>query len=854
MKVHSLENLKSPIFFTILLVFLSLNFTLSLGFISDDSYNAQFKGYLIAHDQSLSDFFYSRLKEEFTTGSRLSIFAMFYNHSIYYLTQNEVIIKFINLSLICLNLFLFYIYLKNLSKNKSLPLGSVLFLSLLIQIRPWHDPIIAFTFLFPVMFNLVLFGLITFQIYLKSKNYFFYFLGALSYFLSCLTYEIPYFLAPLFFITALNFNKNFKKSFLDSLPFILISIFCILWVFYQKEYANASNWRTDVYLGISFWEAFMKQIFSSLPFSYFLFGSNLNLKFTWFDSIFLFIFPMMVYKIFLFISDKSNISKFEFTNINILLIALILIFIPALITALSGHQEELVNVTWGFGYLPVYIQYFGVSILLSLLLNYYLKKVKLQKKSLLILTLIFSLLLILNYGSNKKVSVGSNADFKYPRELFTKANESGFFNEIKRNDLIFNPFFVPSDHYLNFMMLFNKKVNVCDINVKEIFNVNDYYYKKCFQNEWDGHNYFKINHKGSLSEYIPIRNVWFTTYEYDIKGIEGFFYLAKVEKIIIDHESKTFVSIQTRDLKEYDKFKNVIQKITIDSNRLFDMQKFNLSRNHTFNSRKQSRLREYFDVRKYYFDGIGFVWGGGAFAPEGNLIWTNGKAVLKVFNFTNDMKSILISFSIISPTGRASTIFINESEHYLKPQEEYFYKNFINLGKNPFTLKIRSDDTFLNNGDPRKIVFGILNYKQYDPRTLDPILLGQSDNTFEMQEGTLYIKFINGWSFDEGQHRWSNQSSANIEIFNPSNKEINSRVSFSLGAIKDCDLKIIFNDEMLQTVRVGKNKVNINHELLLKSGKNIITIISNKKPIKPNNNDLRKLMFSLHDFKFLLEN
>ena len=569
-------------------------------------------------------------------------------------------------------------------------------------------------------------------------------------------------------------------------------------------------------------------------------------KYSWSDLPLLFAFPFLLYKIFSSINLKK-LSKSVYRNL--LFFGLILLIIPAAITAMSGHQKGLVDIDYGFGYLPVYFQYFGIAIIFAILVNKYASHIFLIKKNILILVIISTLLLILNYGSNKEHSLNSNVTFKYPRALLEASVEAGLMDKIAENELILRRVYVPSDHFSGYMTRLDKRLNVCDLNHKSILEKGHPDFKKCFGDSFgNGHN-FKFTYVDNLMYLTPIKNTWFTHYEFDRKGKTGFVYLAKINQIIIDSNTSSVIAINSKLLdifelteKGYD-VKSTVSDININ---MYDLMN---TRNNSYSTRKPSQYRSPLILSDFHFFDHTYVWSDGAYPPEGKLRWTNGKAKLKIFNLSkNETKSLLYSFTIFSPTGRKSTITINDKPMILMPNKEIFIKNVIKVDDQPFELNITSDDTFLNNGDPRKIVFGISNYMQEDIGNIKEIIYNEYSNAlFDTADGELSLNFSSGWSGPQDGHRWTNAKESTITFMNRTSKNISTKIMFNMNPLQSQSIILSINNNNLETyldTKPGDNDL-FEKEIKLVPGKNILKITTDRDPISPQNGDIRKLGISI---------
>ena len=148
------------------------------------------------------------------------------------------------------------------------------------------------------------------------------------------------------------------------------------------------------------------------------------------------------------------------------------------------------------------------------------------------------------------------------------------------------------------------------------------------------------------------------------------------------------------------------------------------------------------------YDPVTFSWSDSVYPMEGdadnNLRWTTGFAELKIFNLSDEKKKVNYSLSVSSPTGRSSVITVNNQEFKLAPGAHLPITNSVIVGKEPFKLEIFSDDLPIDNGDPRNIVFGIFNFKQWT---------NKKEIKDDSKERSIFISFGSDWHGDEKTHR-----------------------------------------------------------------------------------------------------
>ena len=827
-------------------------FLLNTGFSSDDAYNAHFRGHLVDERTTLWDYYsFHFLRQIEGSGGRLSFVAILYNTGLYYITQSTYIIKTISLLVLSLTVLYFYLFIKNLTKSRDFALLVALLIPVFFQIRPWHDPIIAFTFLFPLVFLLIFSSLVSFQYALKINNIYYKFVSCILYFLACFMYEIAYFLFPLFLLAALNqkeetFSKNnlyisIKKSF----PQMFIGIFSILWVLFYKYFGGEDNWRTNIAFSEDFFYAFYYQLTASFPLSFWFFNADWSsLKFKYFDFFIILITPFLLY----FFSKKIfSTKKSKLPIISILFITFILWVFPAVITALSGHQIELKNAGMGFGYLPVFFQYFGTCLLLSLVIyKIFYKYIGNKNLVISIFVLIFSPLFVINYAYNQDVALSGDVVFKHPRNLLISALEAGLLEKVNEEDIIFRPGYYPSDYYTGYYSVLGIRVNMCDTRFLPTFEKYSSDFDKCFEDGFGNGDTFKYKKLDDVTILEPNHKAWFVSYEYEKRGNGGYVYFAQIDEMIVEEaDVMKILAAPVSDVYVYSLETNSIEKLNIPKGKKFDMNKFSEDRSLVYSIRKNGRTPV--DIDKYIYDPISFSWSDQVYPREGdsenNLRWTSGFAELKIFNLSSEEKKVNYSFSISSPTGRNSVITINDQDYNLAAGAHLPVSNEVVVGRKPFKLEIYSDDLPIDNGDPRNIVFGIFNYKQW-------VDTKKNETKATLEKNSIYPSYGPGWHSDEKTHRWSNKRNPIIYLNSPFALDKNLLLSFKLGTVLNNSVRIIFNGKEVGPLRyiTPKNSLSIGPiNLEVKTGINVLEFRATENPSKPKNGDHRVLGISISD-------
>lgn len=643
----------------------SLFSLLETSFISDDAYNSQIRGALIQQGIGLFDRTLSEIEGWFFGAGRILILGWILTYSLYYLTIDPVIVKSITILIILTGVFLFYFFVKNQSKSLPLSLLALFLMPIFFQFRLWHDPILAFTFLLPLCFLLLIASIIFFQSYLNQTRKTQYFFSTLLFFLSAITYEVTLPLSCLYFILALNKSKKIIKALKISYPYLLISSVVILLDFSIKYHFKTDKLIQSTYPGSDFYfepmkflTAFLIQLFSSLPLSYFASViSQIKLyKLTYFVSD-LFILPIFSFILYILFSHFFYCRKV--LNAKVLFFFGISLFIlPAFLSSISGHQIELNQAGYGMGYLTVYIQYFGFCILFLLLLTQ-LKKYLSSKflfTASLLMTIIFSVAAIFNLGLNRVVATKTNITYKYPRELIQKALEAGLLNDLDSESLLLSSVRVPSDYTWFYSTVLNRKISHCDLQANNLFD-------SCIKNTV---HFSDI--KAPLNSRDRIRTtdlksskVWALSYSIDNDGKDGRVLLVKLGKLVTSNLTGNILEMQASQIREFN-LNNKGFKV-INYNNPIDFYKIV--------SNEQDDIKEAISLENInFFSDSSILWEWtGAYNKEGskknNLRWTSGSAKLYLYNRGKVAIRSHLRMGFATPDGSPSEVkidFLNKSE------------------------------------------------------------------------------------------------------------------------------------------------------------------------------------------------
>lgn len=302
------------------------------------------------------------------------------------------------LGLVLLDLGLFGYFVRQASGSWALGVLAVLIPPLLFQFRSarFHDPILGFAGLLPIVVALMLISLIALLAYMRTGRRRHFALSLVAYACGLLTYEItiPLFLLHMCIAWLHPKRHPFLRSARISWPFAALSAgavavavglrlyfgaaFTTTTAHYAAQAAAAGDLAAGAY-AINFavgpaLTTLARQIVASLPLSYQLldakawqlglfqgFGHALSANPVVNSAIaigFGGLLAFVAWQLWVETGERRRASSPWFLP----LLGVGLLILPNVLIALSSRYQS--EIFWGVGYLPVYVSYFGVAILL----------------------------------------------------------------------------------------------------------------------------------------------------------------------------------------------------------------------------------------------------------------------------------------------------------------------------------------------------------------------------------------------------------------------------------------------------------------------------------------------------------
>lgn len=658
---HFKINVKGIAFIDLMMVgaiFLLLYPYMISGFFFDDIYNSTLKGYLHANNINFLQHVENELIKWFDHG-RLFPLSIIYGSASWYFFDTLALMKVYQISITIFNIFLFYKLLLTVTEDKKYSTLVIIILACSIQFNPRWDGLTSFhalnqiTLIFITSSALMLLRSMVEVNSHKLKLYVW-----ASFILSVfalLSYEIG--LVTLFLnILILFFYRNKFQNYK-----ILTGLFLIVGAIYFLVNVILRFMQSGIYDGVGFsisvnlFPTFLNQLFSAFPLA-FLGNRVLNTPAVYpvsFIVVSLF-FLIFLYKIFFventvlqLVHRKKSCAPH---SLHIYL-ALILLTLPPLLISMSGKYQNIVS--FGDPYIIVYIQFFGVSMLLAeLIRRFVLNRPSVYPKLISLLAISFVASFTINVNYEKIVIM--NEKFKQPRIESEKILGSQFMDGVGNDATVivdsqslWDADGIPPKNLCTAFFTLHLKRNIYCIGLQSYLSD-------------------EIVHKNLLG----VNNLFFLKRSY--QGISGALW-----------------EMQGGGIKKVAKYDAIDDEVLVES--------------------IESNAIEFYQLGEGFYG-----WesdGNEAFA------WAGGSSVINLFNLSNTSRLVSLDFVLISAVNQYILVQFNDGADIKKwaGAGEMIAINVggeLHFGKNE--VKIRVDGPVMKvAGDPREFSFQIrsLNLK-----------------------------------------------------------------------------------------------------------------------------------------------
>ncbi|MFB3893029.1 MAG: hypothetical protein ACE15C_13510 [Phycisphaerae bacterium] len=406
---------------------------LSSGYYSDDLVNSTIKGRVEMKGVSIWAGVVENNRELVVDFGRLLPTYFLLTLPFAYLLPDLPPHKAAVLLLVAANLLLFYKLMRMLVKDYHVACLAVLLMPVLFQFRLYHDPILSLCGMMQFFMTLMMVSAMAFLKYLERRRWWYLAASLISYNVCLYFYEISIPLVVLFLILAAGVHGGGIRSAARKVaPYVVSAVVALaLAVLVRVLHDPAARAYGGIapHLGAStLATALLAQLTAALPLSYHLFDPSHLFRGAGFGDIGpSAILPVIVFALaYWYLTGRMGAVATR----QLLLLGGALLLVPALMISMSSkYQEEL---EMGLGYVPVYVQYFGLAMLAICLLMLLHGKLAPRWRRVLHLAVCAALsaALLCTILDNRRVVDKANIDVHYRRAALVKALREGILAEV----------------------------------------------------------------------------------------------------------------------------------------------------------------------------------------------------------------------------------------------------------------------------------------------------------------------------------------------------------------------------------------------------------------------------------------
>jgi hypothetical protein len=441
----------------VLFVVVLLAPTFHLGFIFDDAHNAAETGSALS---AVGETLGSEIRGDWADWAHVGRFFPLseYIRVLFWAVDGRLWLY--RLGILCLvlaNAGLFSLLVRKLTGSGGLAILGFLLAPALFQVRYFHDPIMSYAGLLQAVTFFTFLSLIALLSWLTDRRPYQLALSLAAYGASLLTYEIglPFFLLHALLIWGFPRTRSFREVVRMAWPFAAMAAGCALVpVLFRLSgnvalsgNASAGAWTPHLQFGAVL-TALSKQTLGALPLSYYAsraVGTRLGLTNGFLlgtPAQYLALFPAAVVSLIALAglvthvairwaassSSDSHMTPAASPSLVLLLGAGLWILPGALISLSPVRQAELY---WGVSYLPVYVSYFGVALVVLGVVQAILRRWPQRTHALIVvLTLCIGGLAALWYGNATTATEVLDREWHYPRSAITDAASARLFQGV----------------------------------------------------------------------------------------------------------------------------------------------------------------------------------------------------------------------------------------------------------------------------------------------------------------------------------------------------------------------------------------------------------------------------------------
>jgi hypothetical protein len=337
------------------------------GYLDDDFYNASLPGlWIYSGTTPLTDAYVESMA--WIAGGRINPVIHFWKDAMWWLFRDLYWYKWAQVVAVVVSLVVFYRCLRTMGAEANLAALTCILTTGLIQFRALCDPVLAFNFLMPGLLTLTALSLSLLRRHLVTGGWLALAGSVLLYSAAVLTYEMTYTFWLLHAWATLRSRPGWVRGVLTLLPFagvpILLTLGSLLIRSHQTDANQPYAIKSDI-AGIA--DTFAKQAIAALPCSSAALDHTVPLAsvFSW--NTFAHYFAVLGLAALLFgLLAGRLIRRAREGGLGLrgwAALGLLLAVLPIPMLSLASKYQGAFD--YGFGYLPVYIEYFGVALLMA---------------------------------------------------------------------------------------------------------------------------------------------------------------------------------------------------------------------------------------------------------------------------------------------------------------------------------------------------------------------------------------------------------------------------------------------------------------------------------------------------------
>ncbi|MHA1280148.1 MAG: hypothetical protein ACTSQ8_23390 [Candidatus Helarchaeota archaeon] len=557
-----------------LVVFLSLRETINFLYADDDLVTSMFKGIYFFDGVTVKNFFQflrAILEQQMSMG-RITIgsFPTFIPMLFFNVMQYRIYV----LILICVNIWLFGKCVYQWTGSYKIKWFSMILSPLFFQIHyNFHHPILSYYGGMQLLFIILFSSMYFFWKYCTEHKKRWLVISCLFYLWGLVTYEVAFVFILVFILLAFFATKNIKKAILRPIPHFVIFGGLITFSLLNKTAVaqnsySGSTINFDLFLTAL---ATIKQMVATIPLSNFMvnnwgqYGTIIPKSFlissiTLGDTLSVILFLIVVFLIFKTTEEKFRIDLKNTGLFSVL--GLLIVLLPSGLMGLSARYQN--EIRWGAGHIPVYIQYFGLIILLVavyILVREGIKKFDTKKiviGSINILMVVLSVFILLANQQYGRAQMNNYDNAMYNNVLALQYSlEDGVIGDISEDVLIINSQVVPtylssSEYSSYFFGTYSKK------RLESVVYIDDFSDRLIDDYKAQGKLFGTIDYTPTKSTYIVRTNR---------ETINGVIYIGRVQNMTIDLDNRKIARYEIDELRIYamnavsSKFVSLYEKI-----------------------------------------------------------------------------------------------------------------------------------------------------------------------------------------------------------------------------------------------------------------------------------------------------